>query len=718
MHKPGVAYMSFAAAKGNFVKDGKPHTVISGEIHYFRLDPRTWKKHLVLLKQAGANTTSTYIPWDWHEYEENRFDFTGETEPAKNLVRYIELCTKVGLDLIVKPGPYILAEYELHGLPGWLVERAGKDARALDEKGSIIAPDLMSYMSEEFLRYAFHWYDHVMPLIARYQQSKGGPVTMMQLCNEVGVFQWLSGRIDYSDTVVRLYKRFLQETYGDIQHLNRVYGTQYAAFDDVVPPHGIIGSRQDYCAYHDFHLFYRHYFALYLDALAKKVRSFGIDVQLTHNIPGWIYGNAAELPMLISTYEEVLRTRTDIVFGLDHIPEFVSYRNAHSDLACNKILAAMQPYGPVWAAEFQAGTREHFVKNDPSDMETFYFASLAHGLKDLNYYMFSQGINPKGKGFYGKMFYYQTPLSAAAEKSPLYAVTKKHAAFLRREQDNLALSSMKASICVGLYKPYFYTELTTSQMLKERRLYVEKLGLSLDPKFVREELFFNGLLRGLQTLNFNYDIGDLETSTVESLLKHKQLWVVTTEYMDERTQALLVSYVKNGGHLIVYPVIPTLDAYLHPCTILRDDLNLHFQKSASPQKVKAFEIEEVFAILREKQVFRASPEEVVATTKAGEACGIHKLIDKGRLTALGFAFGYTTDEHLLLFEKILSLDRIRREVKVSDPDIQFVIRHGKKYSYLFLLNYHNQKKTFAVDGKRHTLAPLSYKVVKVGKKTP
>jgi len=103
--------MSFTATKGHFLKNGKPHFVISGEIHYFRVDPKLWEKHLTLLKQSGANTTSTYISWDWHEYEEGKFDFTGETHPARNIIKYIKLCKKVGLDLIVKPGPYILAEY-------------------------------------------------------------------------------------------------------------------------------------------------------------------------------------------------------------------------------------------------------------------------------------------------------------------------------------------------------------------------------------------------------------------------------------------------------------------------------------------------------------------------------------------------------------------------------------------------------------------------------
>lgn len=704
--------MSITKSKNYFVKNKKPFFVISGEIHYFRLDPRLWEEHLVSLKQAGANTTSTYIPWDWHEYEESKFDFTGETNPARNLIRYIELCKKVGLRLIVKPGPYILAEYESHGLPGWLLERCGKNSHALDENGNVISPDLMSYMSDEFFHYAFLWFDKVMPIISQYQEGKDGPVAMMQVCNEVGVFQWLSGKIDYNESVIILYKDFLREKYQTIEKMNVIYGTEYSSFEKVIAPVGKIENKQNYCAYYDFHLFYRHYYALYLDKLIQKIKSYGIDLQLTHNIPGWIYGSASELPMLISTYEEIMRTRSDIVFGLDHIPEFVSFRNAHSDLACNKILEAMQPYGPVWAAEFQAGTREHHVKSDANDLETFYYASLAHGLKSFNYYMFSQGINPKGKGFFGKTFYFQTPLDHKAVKSPLYSAIKKIDSFINHEKDNLLLSETKASICVGFYKPYFYTELTTSQLLKEKRLNVEKLGLSLDPRLVREEIFFNGVLRGLQTLNFNYDIRDLENSSVQNLLKYKQLWINTTEFMDADTQRFLVSYVKKGGHLIMYPAVPTLDTYLNPCTILKDELNIRFTKSTSPNKVNVLGIEDLFTIFREKQIFPMSDGEIVAKTETGEVCGIRKKVDKGIITTLGFAFGYTSDEHLHLYEKIVSFNNIKRQAKVSDPDIQFVIRKGKKSSYLFLLNYHNKKKTFTVDSRKFTLNPFSCKVVK------
>jgi len=704
--------MSFSASKGYFLKNGKPYFVISGEIHYFRLDPKLWEKHLKLLKDSGANTTSTYIPWDLHEYEENKFDFTGETNPARNLIKYIKLCKKVGLDLIVKPGPYILAEYEGQGLPQWLLNKASKNAHAQDENGNVISPDLMSYMSDEYLHYSFLWYNEIMPIISEHQESNGGPITMMQVCNEVGVFQWLSGKIDYNEKVLKLYNEYLVDKYKSIEKLNSTYGAKYNTFEKLSAPVGKIENKQDYCAYYDFHLFYRHFYAMYLDTLIKKIKIFNINVQLTHNIPGWIYGNAAELPMLISTYEEIMRTRDDILFGLDHIPEFVSFRNAHSDLACNKILEAMQPYGPVWAAEFQCGTREHHVKSDANDLETFYFASLAHGLNSFNYYMFSQGINPARKGFFGKTFYYQTAATAKAVKSSLYDVIKKVNGFINKEKENLLQSKTKSDICVGLYKPYFYTELTTSQMLKDKRLDVEKLGLQFDPRFVREEIFFNGLLRGLQTLNFSYDIQDLENTSIESLLKYKQVWITTTEFMDADTQSLLVKYVKMGGHLILYPVIPTMDLYLNECAILKEKLNIKVSKSPSPNKVTVFEIEDLFTVFRDKQIFESTKNEIIATTENGETCGIRKKVGDGTVTILGFAFGYTSDEHLHLYEKIVFLDGIKRAAKISDPDIQFVIRKGEKYSYLFLLNYHNQKKSFSVGSKDITLSAFSCKVIK------
>ncbi len=704
--------MSFRATKEYFQKNGKPYFLISGEIHYFRLDPKLWEKHLKLLKESGANTTSTYIPWDWHEFEEGKFDFTGETNPARNLIHYILLCKKIGLDLIVKPGPYILAEYEGEGLPSWFIKKAKKNTHALNEKGGIIADYLMSYLSEEYLNYTFLWYNKIMPIIAEHQESNNGPIIMLQVCNEIGIFQWLTGEIDYNPIVLKQFNEFLTDKYRDIHSLNNTYKSNYSSFNEVEAPKGIIKNKQDYCLYFDFHLFYRKYFLLYLNTLIDKIKSFGIDLQLSHNIPGWIYGNSAELPMLISTYSEIMKSN-NVVFGLDHIPEFFSFRNAHSDLACNKILEAMQNSGPVWAAEFQCGTREHQVKSDPNDLEAFYFASLAHGLKGFNYYMFSQGINPKGKGFAGKTFYFQTALDATAKKSALYDSVKKVNRFILTEELNLLQSSAESDICVGLYKPYFYTELTTSQLLKEKKLYVQNLGLQFDPRFIREEILFNGLLRIFQSLNYNYDIKDLEATSFEELLRYKQLWIVATEFMDEITQQNLLNFVQAGGHLIIYPTIPTLDLYLNDCTILKDGLKIKFSKSLSPNKVNVLGIDDVYTVFKEKIIFDEPNRNSIAYTNHQECCGIRKKVADGFVTVLGLTFGYTSDEHLHLIESLLQLNNIKHKLKVDEPELQFVLRKSKKNDYIFLLNYHNQKKIVKVKSKQFQIKPFSYKVIKM-----
>lgn len=544
---------------------------------------------------------------------------------------------------------------------------------------------------------------------------------MLQVCNEIGVFQWLSGNIDYNPKVISLYKEFILNKYKTIDVLNSTYSTDYKSFEEINAPVGKIKNKSDFCAYFDFHLFFRYYYNQYISLLKNKIRGLGINVQLTHNIPGWIYGNAAELPMLISTYSDIMKNHPDIIFGLDHIPEFLSFRNAHSDLASNKILEAMQPEAPIWAAELQAGTREHQVKAYAKELETFYVASLAHGMKGFNYYMFSQGINPDGKGFYGKTFYFQTALDAASNKLELYDSIKKVNRFIKKEEKDLLQSKVNSEICVGLYKPYFYTELTTSQLLKEKKINVDKLGFYIDPRFLREEILFNGLLRGLQTLNYNYDVVDLEKLDFQKLSTYKQLWVTSAEFMDAEIQKLLSDYVISGGNLILYPAIPTFDLYLNKCEILKNSLEINFVTKNSSNKVSAFGIDEIFTSFTKKQIYIDDNAKSIAFTKENEICGLKKKISKGELTILGFAFGYTSNEHLELIDKLVKSNKIKKKLIVSDEDIQFVVRENDNSRYIFFFNYHNERKSFTyrrLSGSRKrnpksiTLAPFSYKIIK------
>ena len=104
----------------NFLMDGKPFTILSGAMHYFRIPREYWHDRLLKLKECGFNTVETYTCWNLHEKEEGVFDFTGMLDVAA----YVDEAAALGLNVILRPGPYICSEWEFGGLPAWLLNTA------------------------------------------------------------------------------------------------------------------------------------------------------------------------------------------------------------------------------------------------------------------------------------------------------------------------------------------------------------------------------------------------------------------------------------------------------------------------------------------------------------------------------------------------------------------------------------------------------------------
>ncbi|MDN5899477.1 MAG: beta-galactosidase [Brachybacterium sp.] len=152
-----------------FLRAGDPHLVISGALHYFRVHPEQWRDRLRRLVAMGCNTVETYVAWNVHQPAKDVTTFEGFAD----LGRFLDIAAEEGLDAIVRPGPYICAEWENGGFPGWIL--ADRNLRLRNRN----AP---------YLQLVDDWFDQLIPVIAERQAARGGNVVMVQVENEYGSF--------------------------------------------------------------------------------------------------------------------------------------------------------------------------------------------------------------------------------------------------------------------------------------------------------------------------------------------------------------------------------------------------------------------------------------------------------------------------------------------------------------------------------------------------
>ncbi len=153
----------------NFYYNGEKFRIISGAMHYFRIPREYWRDRLLKLKACGFNTVETYTCWNLHERKEGCFDFSGNLD----LAAFVTLAGKLGLKVILRPGPYICAEWEFGGLPSWL----------LAEKNLAIRCD-----NEAYLNKVRPYYKELLSRMRPLLCTNGGPIIMMQVENEYGSY--------------------------------------------------------------------------------------------------------------------------------------------------------------------------------------------------------------------------------------------------------------------------------------------------------------------------------------------------------------------------------------------------------------------------------------------------------------------------------------------------------------------------------------------------
>lgn len=110
---------TFEVGDKTFLLNGEPFVVKAAEIHYPRIPKEYWEHRIKMSKALGMNTICLYVFWNFHEPEEGKYDFTGQ----KDIAAFCRMAQENGMYVIVRPGPYVCAEWEMGGLPWWLLKK-------------------------------------------------------------------------------------------------------------------------------------------------------------------------------------------------------------------------------------------------------------------------------------------------------------------------------------------------------------------------------------------------------------------------------------------------------------------------------------------------------------------------------------------------------------------------------------------------------------------
>jgi beta-galactosidase len=145
----------------HFALDGKLFQIISGELHYERIPREYWRDRLKKARAMGLNTISTYVFWNAHEPKPGVYDFNGMLD----VTEFVRTAQEEGLYVILRPGPYACAEWDLGGLPAWLLADPDIVLRSADEK---------------FLSPAERWLKRLGKELAPLQLTRGGPIIAVQ----------------------------------------------------------------------------------------------------------------------------------------------------------------------------------------------------------------------------------------------------------------------------------------------------------------------------------------------------------------------------------------------------------------------------------------------------------------------------------------------------------------------------------------------------------
>jgi len=168
-YSASAGVQKFSVNQDSFILNGKPIQILSGELHYPRIPHEYWENRMQFAKAMGLNTITAYVFWNAHEAKPGQYDFSGDL----NIAEFIKTAQRLGLYVILRPGPYVCAEWDLGGLPAWLLKNRTLQLRSKDP---------------QFMKPVKNWFHRLGQELAGLTLDKGGPIIAVQVENEYGSF--------------------------------------------------------------------------------------------------------------------------------------------------------------------------------------------------------------------------------------------------------------------------------------------------------------------------------------------------------------------------------------------------------------------------------------------------------------------------------------------------------------------------------------------------
>jgi beta-galactosidase len=492
------------------VVGSKKIPLISGEVHYWRLNPSYWKAILERVREMGLNIVSTYIPWDYHEYKRGSFDFTGQTHDTRNLKRFLEITREEGFWVIIRPGPYIYSEWPNEGAPPY----AYKYHR----------------LHPKFLEYAQEYMRRVTAVLKPFFATrKGGHIILFQADNEIDPWPDIFGDQYGLGTKPGMFQEFLRNKYHDrIGELNENWGTHYKRFEEAGPfiacmlaNHRGLPLKGDRELRRNLDYFeFKYYYSLECAKwCVNAYKKLGVDIPIYLNLYPFFY---------VQDWAEMQKA-SDMV-GIDLYPSSELSEDEHEQRKMIDKVRYTRTFSKLpYIAEFAAGVwhARHYESGvlTPNHYRLITLTALLGGITGWNWYMLVNRDN-----------WYMSPINEWGRvRFELYRVFRE---------------------LVQIYKA-----IDPPSLEKLCEVSVTFNPLQHAARTISQE---GSIGAALHDADIDYELYDPKLGNV----KKKILFYSGNQWLDREAQNHLLRYVREGGILVAFRDYPRKDENFRDCNVL------------------------------------------------------------------------------------------------------------------------------------------------------